>query len=218
MARMAVNTRPVRLPLGATGFARVSGVSRETLASLEAYAGLLTQWSRRINLVSPNSLGDIWRRHILDSAQLFRLIPRPATAVLVDIGSGAGLPGLILAAMGIGEVHLVESDLRKAAFLREAARIMGCAVTVHACRAESISGLTADIVTARACAPLDQLLGYAEHFIGRHTACLFLKGEGAAAELAGAQTSWTIKVETLPSLSDPSGTILKLTDIKRAPA
>jgi 16S rRNA (guanine527-N7)-methyltransferase len=163
-------------------------------------------------------LGDIWRRHILDSAQLFRLVPRPATAVLVDIGSGAGLPGLILAAMGVGDVHLVESDLRKAAFLREAARIMNCAVTVHACRADSINGLTADIVTARACAPLDQLLGHAEPFIGRRTACLFLKGEGAAAELAAAQTGWTMNIETLPSLSDPSGTIVKLTEVKRAQA
>src|SRR6185437_9960598 len=117
MAPMAANARPVRLPLGATGFVRVSGVSRETLDKLAAYVDLLAQWNRRINLVGANTMGDVWRRHILDCAQLAKHLPRH-TRVVVDLGSGAGLPGLILAAIGVPEMHLVESDLRKAAFLR----------------------------------------------------------------------------------------------------
>jgi hypothetical protein len=99
-------------------FQAQTGVSRETLARLETYVELLTSWNRRINLVGPNTIGDIWRRHILDSAQLFPLIP-PAARRLVDFGSGAGLPGLILAIMGVPEVYLVESDQRKIAFMRE---------------------------------------------------------------------------------------------------
>jgi len=217
MPHPAVNVRPVRLPLGATGFARLTGVSRETLATLQAYVGLLTQWNRRINLISPNTLGDVWRRHLLDCAQLFRLLPRPATAVVVDIGSGAGLPGLVLAAMGAGQIHLVESDQRKAAFLREAARIMDVTVTIHACRAETIRGLAADAVTARACAPLDQLIDYAESFLTKRTVCLFLKGATASEELAEAEHRWAMTVESIASIAEPGGVILKLTELHRVP-
>src|SRR5262249_35042671 len=119
MAPIAANVRPARLPLGPAGFARVSGVSRETLEKLSGYVELLSQWNRRINLVSANTMGDVWRRHILDCAQLAKYLPRSAR-VVVDLGAGAGLPGLILGAMGVPEMHLIESDLRKSAFLREA--------------------------------------------------------------------------------------------------
>src|SRR5580698_1274690 len=102
MSRLDVNVRPVRLPLGPTGFARVTGVSRETLDRLVAYVELLELWNRRINLVGRNTIGDIWRRHILDAAQLYPMLPA-RTKVLVDLGSGAGLPGLVLALMGVPE-------------------------------------------------------------------------------------------------------------------
>jgi 16S rRNA (guanine527-N7)-methyltransferase len=215
MAPMAANVRPVRLPLDPTGFARVSGVSRETLEKLTAYVELLNQWNRRINLVSANTMGDVWRRHILDCAQLAKHLPRQ-TRVAVDLGAGAGLPGLILAAMGVPEMHLVESDLRKSAFLREAARIMDVAVTLHPERIEKVTAFPADAVVARACTNLDQLIDYSEKFISPKTVCLFLKGENAGEELAAAEASWSLTSETIPSLSDPSGMILKLSAIHRA--
>lgn len=217
MAPMAVNVRPVRLPLGPTGFARLSGVSRETLDRLAAYVDLLGQWNRRINLVSANTMGDVWRRHILDCAQLYRLLPRQAR-VVVDLGSGAGLPGLILAAMGVAEMHLIESDLRKAAFLREAARVMDIAVTLHPERIERVAVFAADAVTARACASLDQLIELSEKFLSARTVCLFLKGASAAEELAAAQSSWAMTAESVASLSDPSGTIVKLSSVRRIAA
>jgi len=214
MAPMAANVRPVRLPLGPTGFARVSGVSRETLEKLTAYVELLSQWNRRINLVSANTMGDVWRRHILDCAQLAKYLPRQ-TRVAVDLGAGAGLPGLILAAMGVPEMHLVESDLRKSAFLREAARIMDVAVTLHPERIEKVAAFAADAVVARACAPLTQLIDYSEKFLSPKTVCLFLKGENAGEELTAAKASWSLSAETIPSLSDPSGVILKLSATSR---
>src|SRR6201999_887127 len=122
---------------------------------------------------------------------LYNLLPR-RTKVVVDLGSGAGLPGLILAAMGVPEMHLIESDQRKAAFMREAARIMDVPVTLHTERIEKTAAFTADVVTARACANLSQLIDYSSKFVARQTLCLFLKGEGAAEELAEAQQHWIL--------------------------
>ncbi|HEY3918450.1 MAG TPA: 16S rRNA (guanine(527)-N(7))-methyltransferase RsmG [Stellaceae bacterium] len=178
------------------------------------YVDLLGQWNRRINLVGANTMGDVWRRHILDSAQLFKVLPRQ-TQILTDLGSGAGLPGLVLAAMGIPEVHLIESDLRKAAFLREAARVMGVTVTIHPGRIERVPAFAADAVVARACAPLDQLIELAEKFLSDRTLCLFPKGEAAATELAAARATWAMSAELVPSLSDPTGTIVKLSGLRR---
>src|SRR5271170_7133959 len=124
-------------PLDAQGFAEIFPVSRETLARLEAYAELLTRWSARINLVGRDTLADLWRRHILDSAQLHRFIPSSARN-LIDLGSGAGLPGLVLAILGVPSVELVEADSRKAAFLREAARVVGAEVTIRPCRTQAV--------------------------------------------------------------------------------
>jgi len=217
MAPVTAKVRPVRLALGATGFARVSGVSRETLNRLTAYVELLGQWNRRINLVSANTMGDVWRRHILDCAQLAKHLPRHAR-IVVDLGAGAGLPGLVLAAMGVPEMHLVECDLRKTAFLREAARIMDVSVTLHPDRIEKLPGFATDAVVARACAPLSQLIDYSEKFLSPQTICLFLKGESAAEELSLARESWSMTAETVASLSDPSGVILKLSSIRRGAA
>jgi 16S rRNA (guanine527-N7)-methyltransferase len=201
---------------GPEGFAQVFPVSRETLARLEAYAGLLTLWSARINLVGRATIADLWRRHILDSAQLYPLVPEPARS-LIDLGSGAGLPGLVLAILGVHGVELIEADSRKSAFLREAARVTGTEVTIRPCRVEAVEPHPADVVTARACAPLDELLRFAERFIEPHTLCLFLKGERFGQELTEAHKRWTMCVSVEPSLSDRRGVILRLQQVTREP-
>ncbi len=213
-ARAEINIRPVRLPLGPTGFARVTGVSRETLDRLVSYVELLELWNRRINLVGRNTMGDIWRRHILDAAQLYPLLPA-RTRILVDLGSGAGLPGLVLALMGVPEVHLTESDQRKAVFLREACRVTGISAIVHAERIEKMPRFVADVITARALTDLSQLIDLASRFVGDRTLCLFLKGATADTELAAASSHWRMKVERLHSHSDPGGVILKLEALRR---
>lgn len=204
--------------LSSEGFADFTNVSRETLERLQSYARLLGKWQKSINLVAPDSLDDLWRRHMLDSAQIFALLP-PKTRRLVDLGSGAGFPGLVLAVMGVPEVHLIESDTKRTVFLAEAARATGLQVgtnpIIHRKRIEEMTGLTADAVTARACAPLDRLLTLAERSIGPNTICLFLKGERVEDELTLARKQWRMTVERLPSASDPSGTILRLGQIRR---
>lgn len=204
-------------PLTPAAFATAADVSRETLARLEAYAALLVKWQARINLVGGATLADLWRRHMLDSAQLHRLLPAQAR-VLVDLGSGAGFPGLVLAAMGVPEVHLIEADARKCAFLREAARVMGVAVTVHNRRIAEVAPFAADVVTARALAPLRELLVLAAPFLGPDTMCLFLKGRGVEDELTEAAKDWTIHAEMIASLSDPLGSILRIGEVKRGRA
>jgi len=195
------------------GFAAETGVSRETLARLTVTLAVLERWQKRINLVGRATLADPWRRHMLDSAQIAPLIPENAR-VLVDLGSGAGFPGLVLAIMIPDlEVHLIESDVRKSAFLREAARESGTPVTIHNSRAESISGLSADVVTARAMAPLPKLLELAARFLGPTGQCLFLKGEDVERELTESSKQWTMRVERIPSRSDPAGVILRLREI-----
>jgi 16S rRNA (guanine527-N7)-methyltransferase len=190
-------------------------VSRETVDRLQTYLDLLGRWQQRINLVGPSTLEDPWRRHIVDCGQLWRLWPENARS-LVDLGSGAGLPGLVLAIMGAPEVHLVESDQRKAAFLREAARECGVAATIHAGRAETVPPLAADLVTARALAPLSELLRLAERHVHPGTTCLFLKGRTAASELTRAREAWTMRVASVGSLSDPEGQILLISEIRPA--
>jgi 16S rRNA (guanine527-N7)-methyltransferase len=206
-----------RAALGPGGFAKLANVSRETLDRLAKYVELLGSWNRRINLVGRDTMGDAWRRHILDSAQLFPLVPREARR-LVDLGSGAGFPGLVLAIMGVPEVHLIESDTRKAVFLREAVRITGAPATIHARRIDRIPGFTADIVTARALAPLSELLALSERFLGPRSLCLFLKGRMVEEELTEATKAWHIRAYRQPSLTDPSGCILRLEAIARDPS
>ena len=214
MPNSDVAVRPVRLPLGPTGFARITSVSRETLSRLSAYVDLLEQWNRRINLVGRNTMGDIWRRHILDAAQLYPLLPR-RTRILIDFGSGAGIPGLVLAAMGVAEVHLVESDQRKAAFLREAIRVMDIPAVVHPERIEKLAAFSADVITARALTDLPELLDLAERFLQPRTICLFPKGRSVEDELSAAGEAWAMSAERLQSRSDPSGVILKLEALSR---
>lgn len=207
---------PRELPLGPEQVGELVGVSRETLARLEAYAGLLTRWSARINLVGRDTLPDLWRRHILDSAQLHRFVPGSARN-LIDLGSGAGLPGLVLAILGVPGVELVEADSRKAAFLREAARVTGADVTIRACRVQAVPPHLVDVVTARACAPLDRLLKLALPFLAPQTLCLFSKGERYNEELTLTRKAWTMNASVEQSLSDRRGVILRLQQVAREP-
>ena len=203
-------------PLGVLGFAELVPVSRETLARLEAYAALLIRWSARINLIGRETITDLWRRHILDSAQLYSFVPAAARQ-LIDLGSGAGLPGLILSILGAPGVELVEADSRKCAFLREAARITATPLTIRQCRIETVPPHPMDVVTARACAPLDKLLEFAEPFLAPDSVCLFAKGERFAEELTLARKRWTMEVSVEQSLSDRRGVILRLQHVVREP-
>jgi 16S rRNA (guanine527-N7)-methyltransferase len=202
-------------PLSREEFAAELDVSRETLDRLAAYLDLLRRWQGTINLVGAATLHDPWRRHILDCAQLLAYL-RSAPQTVVDLGSGAGLPGLVLAVLGVPGVHLIESDRRKAAFLREAARTTGAQVTIHACRVEQLEGCPANVVTARALAPLPRLVALAERFIGPDTVCLFLKGRSAPGELTEACKTWHMRPAMFRSRSDPSGVVLRLQGVARA--
>ena len=191
-------------------------VSRETLQRLATYAALLEKWQAKINLVGPATLPDLWRRHFLDSAQLLPLLPA-ATGTLADLGSGAGFPGVVLAIMTDWRVHLLDSDQRKCAFLRQVAVDCGIVdrVTIHPKRIEQVTGLAADVVTARACAPLAELLELAEPFIGEKGTGLFLKGAQAEEELTQAQRHWTMRLDRRESISDPAGVLLIVSHLKR---
>ncbi len=191
----------------------MTGVSRETLARLARHLKMLGRWQKRINLVGTATLADPWRRHVLDSAQLAPLVP--AGARLADLGSGAGFPGLVLAIMRGGPVDLIESDARKAAFLTEAVRATGAPAAVHNARAETLT-LKADVVAARACAPLDRLLGLALPLLAPGGVCLFLKGARAEEEIEAARARWRIAVRRHPSLSAPEGMVLELGDLAHA--
>lgn len=182
--------------------------------ALEAYAALLARWNQRINLVSPRDLPRLWERHIADAVQLAPLIP-PSVSRIADLGSGAGLPGLILAIITGTETHLVERDQRKAAFLREAARETGAPATVHAADAATLVPLGAGLVTARALAPLPVLLPLAIRHLAPGGVLLFPKGATAEAELTAAAPGWTMAIERFPSRTDPAATILRLSEVAR---
>ncbi|MDQ0468056.1 16S rRNA (guanine(527)-N(7))-methyltransferase RsmG [Labrys wisconsinensis] len=202
------------------GVLRELGVSRETAAALDAYAELLTRWQAVKNLVAPSTLAALWRRHILDSGQLLPHVG-PARA-LADFGSGAGFPGLVLAVLMAGrpgvQVHLVESNNRKAAFLREAIRVTGAPAEVHAVRIEDFVArppATMDLVTARALAPLSDLLGLSEGLLKTGARALFLKGQDVEQELTEAAKSWRIQATLIPSITDPAGRIVHVAAAER---
>jgi 16S rRNA (guanine527-N7)-methyltransferase len=198
-------------PLTAEAFAARCGVSRETLDRLRLYCELLRKWQGAVNLVSQASLADVWRRHIWDSAQLMPHLPG-RTGRLLDVGSGAGLPGLVLAILGVEGVNLVESDKRKCAFLQEAARRTGAKVSIHAERFEALAEFVPppDVITARAFAPLPLLLATVELYIRPNIVCLFHRGRQVDRELMSIREAWPVAVRKIPSATDPSGTIIRL--------
>jgi 16S rRNA (guanine527-N7)-methyltransferase len=190
------------------------GVSRETLQRLEVYRDLLLRWNARINLISRSDAPHVWPRHIADSLQLAALIPG-GTERAIDLGSGAGFPGLVLAiATGIA-FDLIESDQRKAAFLREAVRLTDAPAKVHAVRIEVANVEPALLVTARALAPLPALLGLAHRFLLPDGVALFPKGAEVDRELTEAGAGWNMRVERFQSQTDGNAKIIKLSEVAR---
>ncbi len=190
-------------------------VSRETTERLQIYVDLLAKWNLAINLVSPATIPHAWTRHIRDSAQLLPLLP-PNPTSLVDLGSGAGFPGLVLAILGVPNVHLIESDARKATFLAEAARASGTEIHIHVTRIEAAPSIETGLVTARALKPLHTLLPLAFRFHRPDGACFFHKGASWKTELEEARLSWRFGVVAHPSSTDPDGVILEIREIERA--
>jgi 16S rRNA (guanine527-N7)-methyltransferase len=189
--------------------------SPETAARLASYRDLLLRWNTRINLISAETVGEIDQRHIADCAQLQPLLPPEGP--IGDFGSGAGLPGLVLAIMQPErEIHMVESDKRKAAFLVEAsAQLKLPMVRVHACRAENARLPPLSAITARALAPLVALLPYAAKFLAPGGVAIFPKGRTAEKELTEAAQGWHFTLERFPSATNPEATILRLSNIHR---
>jgi 16S rRNA (guanine527-N7)-methyltransferase len=187
----------------------------ETTERLAAYRSLLLRWNARINLISGETATEIDQRHIADCAQLGPLLP--GEGPVADIGSGAGLPGMVLAILQPDRAfHLVESDKRKAAFLVEAsAQLKLPMVRVHACRAENAKLPALSAITARACAPLASLLPYAVKFLAPGGVALFPKGKTAEKELTEAALDWHFTLERFPSATSPEATILRLSNIHR---
>jgi 16S rRNA (guanine527-N7)-methyltransferase len=204
---------------GRAQFASVMNVSRETMSRLDCYEALIKKWNPSINLVAKSTLAQLWSRHFLDSAQILRL-SRVSQGHWVDIGTGGGFPGLIIAAMTLEtypdlRFSFVESDLRKATFLRTAVRELGLSATVIADRAETTEPLHADVMSARALASLDKLLALAEIHLQPDGQAIFLKGAKYRKELSEALENWTFQSDEYPSLTDPTAMILSIGEIKR---
>lgn len=193
-------------------------VSRETLERLEHFMALLVKWNPKINLVSKASLENLWERHIRDSVQVAQ-IAVGARGHLVDLGSGGGFPGVVLAIMrdeiGLEKVTLIESDQRKCAFLRTALRETDASAEVLSQRIELSPPQSADIVSARALADLAALLGHAERHLAPGGLCLFPKGRSWEKEVAGAKKQWQFEHEAIPSKTEAGAVILRIGEIKR---
>jgi 16S rRNA (guanine527-N7)-methyltransferase len=192
----------------------LNDVSRETLEALDRFATLLLRWNRTIRLIARGDESRLWERHIADSLQLAPLVhPRPDRAI--DLGSGAGFPGLILAIATGVPFDLIEADQRKAAFLREAAHLTGAPARVRAIRIEAANLPPARLVTARALAPLPKLLDLAAPLLHPEGQCLFLKGLSVETELTHAAAEWHMQVEHLPSRTAANACILRISDLRR---
>jgi 16S rRNA (guanine527-N7)-methyltransferase len=191
-------------------------VSRETLDKLQVYQALLNKWQKAINLVGLATLDDAAERHFFDSAQLLVHIP-DNNIRLADLGSGAGFPGMVLAILGIKDVHLVESDVRKATFLREVSRETSTPVTIHDRRVEDVSIADVDLVTARALAPLRDLLGYLDQIRteGHAISALFQKGVQFEEEIEKAKKKWIFDEEVFESKIDTESKIIKISNLSK---
>jgi 16S rRNA (guanine527-N7)-methyltransferase len=195
-------------------------VSRETWARLDAFVALLLERQQRMNLVGASTIPNLWTRHVADSLQLLQLAPE--ARVWADLGSGAGFPGLVIACALADEagtqVHLIESTRKKAEFLRDCVKAVGLPAIVHNARIEDFTRsnrVAFDAVTARALAPLDRLLGYANPLLTTGAVALFPKGQDVEAELTQASKSWMIEAELVPSKTDPLGRIVSIRRVAR---
>ncbi len=197
------------------------GVSRETFCRLERYAELLRKWNSSLNLVSGRTLDAVWSRHFLDSAQLLPLASKRSPETWADLGSGGGFPGMVAAMLALDQipglcVSLIESNSRKCAFLENVSRETSTSVRVVNSRAEDMDGACFDIVSARAVAPLQELLPLASHLLRGRGVCLFLKGRGHASEVADARRTWEFSLSEFPSLTDREARILEIECMSRS--
>jgi len=206
---------------GPESFAEALNVPHETILKLTRYADLLTHWQKAINLVAPSTLPELWSRHFADSAQLRSLAPD--ARLWLDLGSGAGFPGLVVAILQTGapgfRMHLVESNRKKCAFLAEVVRATEAPVDIHAMRieelAEKAQSLRPDVVSARALAPLPRLLELAEPFFGEGTRGLFLKGRETQTEIEAAQAGWDFAFRRSPSSTAKDASIVEVSHLRR---
>lgn len=189
-------------------------VSRETYDRLSAYHDLLQKWQPKINLVSGDTIKNAWERHFLDSLQLLKLIPDLSQRI-VDLGSGAGFPGMVLAIAGASDVHLIESDAKKATFLKEVARVADSKLSIHHCRIEDRPIAEADIIVSRACSDLDTLLQFSSHYVSHETFCLFHKGKNYSKDIIDANKDWLFEYDVIPSVTDTQAVILKVKHFKQ---
>lgn len=196
-------------------------VSRETFTALKEFESLVRKWTPAINLVSKSSVSDLWDRHIVDSAQIFNAVPTETVQRWVDLGSGGGFPGLVIALLAKElrpalRVTLVEADLRKAAFLQQAARALSLEVEVMRNRIESLSPLHADVLSARALAPLPELLEFADKHLSESGTAVFPKGARFLEEVADARKVWSFDLDSQSSVSESNASILVIRNIHRA--
>ena len=210
-------TDDVAPPVDAAAFKAALGATDAQIADLEAFRALLEDWNQRMNLVGPSALAEFWRRHALDSAQLLPLAP--AALKWADLGTGPGLPGVVLAILLKGRpgahVHLVESLQKRCRFLTEVVTTLDLPASVELSRAEDLRLTGIEVVAARACAPMVRLLGYARPVLRGRAIGLFLKGRDVEAEIAEARRNWRFEVELIQSQSDPTGRIVRVEGLSR---
>ena len=184
------------------------------ISRLQSFADLLAHWNTRINLISRHDLADLWQRHIADSLQLIPFMPDELSSA-IDLGSGAGFPGFVLAiATGI-PFTLIETDQRKAAFLSEAARLTNAPVRIRNARIEDVTSPRTRLLTARALAPLPTLLTFADTFLAPDGIALFPKGKNLEPELTQASRQWHMRLDRLPSRTNPEASVLRVSEIRR---
>ncbi len=200
-------------PMTEEEFQNALNVPRETMDKLIVYSELLKKWQKSINLVSNSTLTDMWRRHFFDSAQLIEYIPDKEDIAVLDLGSGAGFPGLVLSILGVGEVHLVEAVGKKCSFMNQVIRETGIKARVHNQRIENMDPFPVDLITSRACADLEKLLDLTAKFRSEKTKCLFLKGGRFEEEITLARKKYALEVKKYASKTEESGMILSLSNI-----
>ena len=196
-------------------------VSRETYDRLCLFQKILIKWQKSINLISKNTIENTWERHFLDSAQLYKFV-RDIEGNIIDFGSGAGFPGMVLAIMGKKNIHLVESDYKKCVFLKEIAMLTETDITIHNCRIEELNFINVDLVTCRALASLKKLVYYVEVFINKslgarqhYPKLLFLKGKSYFSEIIELSKIKKISFEEYPSITDKDGRILYISKVDK---
>ena len=194
-------------------------VSRETYEKLCVFKKVLIKWQNSINLISRSTINNIWARHFLDSAQLYTFV-RNVEGNIIDFGSGAGFPGMVLAIMGKKNIHLVESDHKKCVFLKEIAMLTETDITIHNCRIEDLSFINVDLITCRALASLSKLINYVEIFTNKALGekkelpkLLFLKGKSYYSEVIELSKNKKISFKEYPSITDRNGKILYINKV-----